>query len=165
MCFGCVRTMVVSPSWFRPRNWISLSDPMTTDWRNRMKSYDTQHRGVWELQMRIVWRRWGGRRMENSEVKFCCCGLKADDARATEWSSSTKSNKRIMEIKEERQRRMRTVRITRSTGRDDLEGTTAQEQQAMIRNEEAARRSYRLKPRSKKRRQRAKTRTNRPTGW
>jgi len=150
MCFGCVRTMVVSPAWFRPRNWISLSDPTTTDWRNRMKSYDTQHRGMWELQMRIVWRRWGGRRIEKSAVKFCCCGLKADDARATEWSSSMKFDKRIMGIKEERQQGMRTVRMTRSTGKDDKEGTMAQEQWAMTGNEEAARRSYRLKPGSKK---------------
>jgi len=45
---------------------------------------------------------------------------------------------------------MWTVRMTRSTGRDDLEGTMAQEQRAMIRNKEAARWSYRLKPRSKK---------------
>ena len=151
MCFGYVRTMVVSPSWFRPWNWISLSDPMMTDWRNRMKSYNTQHRGMWEVERRIVRRRWGGRRMENSAVKFCCCELKADDARATEWSSSMKSDKRIMEIKEERQRGMRTVRITRSTGRDDLEGTMAQEQWVIIRSEAAARRSYRLKPHLKKR--------------
>jgi len=56
--------------------------------------------------------------MEKSAVKFCCCRLKADNKRATEWSSSMKFNRQIMGIKEERQWGMRTVRMTRSTERE-----------------------------------------------
>jgi len=51
--------------------------------------------------MRIVWRRWGGTRMEKSAVKICCCGLKADDAKLqndlTSWitrSGSWESRRR-----------------------------------------------------------------------